>query len=61
MNQIRDIITPEERAQLVRLSKDRLLQASGRYACDFLAALDDGVLPPQSAIDWFVIQFRSGR
>lgn len=57
-----DIITPEERAELTRITSDGSPRPRGVCvrAADILAAVNDGVLPPQSSVDWFVKHFRSG-
>lgn len=56
-----DIITLEERAELTRIAADGSPRPGGvcSRAADILAAVNDGVLPPQSSIDWFVKHFRS--
>jgi hypothetical protein len=57
-----EIITPEERAELTRIAADGSPRAGGvcSRAADILAAVNDGVLPPQRSVDWFVEHFRSG-
>lgn len=55
-----EIITPEERAELTRIASEGSPRAGGvcARAADILAAVNDGVLPPQRSIDWFVKHFR---
>jgi len=54
-----DIITPEERAELECIALGWAPFAA-QAAANILAAVNDGVLPPQWSIDWFIQRFRSG-
>jgi len=58
-----DIITPEERAELMRIAADGSPMRGGvcSRAADILAAVNDGVLPPPRSVEWFVRHFRTNR
>ncbi len=52
------LLTAEERDELTDLACAWTVH-SARMAKDILLAADEGILPPQESIEWFVRRFRT--
>jgi len=52
------LLTAEERAELTDLASGWTVH-SARMAKDILLAADEGILPPQESIEWFIRRFRT--
>jgi hypothetical protein len=56
-----DLVTEEEREELMRIAASSSPSAGGAHALDILTAADDGVVPPPQSVEWFVKRFRTDR
>jgi len=56
-----ELLTNDERFRLEQLASSCAASEWGDAgrAADILRAVDEGVLPPQDSIDWFLRRFRS--